>query len=176
MPTLKVKVEGYKEAKTILDDLPNNMQKSILIAALRSSAKPMLTSARNKVPVKSGKLKRQLRIVRHKDRSQSKTEVAVAVKPVFDKSKKSGAINQYYGKFVHEGTAERRMSGKSKMLVFENQQREKVFLKSVKGIKATPFLEMAYSETGERVVTVFGDELGTAVERYVQRNFKPIIK
>lgn len=171
---LKVKVEGYKQAKEILDSLPNNMQKSILIAALRTSVKPMLTSARNKVPVKSGKLKKQLRIVRHKDRSQSKTEVAVAVKPVFDKSKKSGAVNQYYGKFVHEGTAERRVSRKGKMLVFENEQGEKVFLKSVKGIKATPFLEMAYSETGERTITIFGDELAAAVDRYVQRNFKPV--
>ena len=68
---LKVKVEGFREAKEILDGLPNNMQKRILIAALRSSAKPMLTSARNKVPVKSGKLKKQLRIIRYKDRNQS---------------------------------------------------------------------------------------------------------
>lgn len=171
---LKIKVEGYKQAKDILDSLPNNMQKSILIAALRQSVKPMLTSARNKVPVKSGKLKKQLRIIRHKDRNASKTEVAVAVKPVFDKSKKSGAVNQYYGKFIHEGTAERRVSRKGKMLVFENEQGEKVFLKSVKGIKTTPFLEMAYSETGERTITIFGDELAAAVERYVQRNFKPV--
>jgi len=171
---LKIKVEGYKQAKDILDGLPNNMQKSILIAALWQSVKPMLTSARNKVPVRSGKLKKQLRIVRHKDRNASKTEVAVAVKPVFDKSKKSGKVNQYYGKFIHEGTAERRVSRKDKMLVFENEQGEKVFLKSVKGIRATPFLEMAYSETGERTITIFGDKLAAAVERYVQRNFKPV--
>ena len=171
---LKIKVEGYKEAKEILDGLPNNMQKSILVAALRRSVKPMLTSARNKVPVKSGKLKKQLRIVRYKDRNASKTEVAVAVKPVFDKSKKSGAVNQYYGKFIHEGTADPRVSKKGKMLVFENQQGEKVFVKSVKGIQATPYLEMAYSETGERTVTVFGDELAEAVGRYVQKNFKPV--
>lgn len=173
---LRVKVEGYKEAKEILDGLPNNMQKSILLAALRQSTKPMLTSARNKVPIKSGKLKKQLRIVRYKDRNQSKTEVAVAVKPVFSSSKKSGAVNQFYGKFVHEGTAERRVSRKGKMLVFENQQGEKIFVKSVKGIKATPFLEMAYSETGERVITIFGDELAAAVGRYVQRNFKLVNK
>jgi hypothetical protein len=136
----------------------------------------MLTSARNKTPVKSGTLKRMLRIVRYKERGASKTEVAVAVKPVFDKSKKSGAINQYYGKFIHEGTADPRVSRKGKMLVFENAEGEKVFIRSVKGIKATPYLEMAYSETGERTVTIFGDELGAAVGRYVQRNFKPIQK
>ncbi len=171
---LTLKVKGYKEAKEILDGLPNNMQKSILLSALRQSAKPMLTSARNKVPVSSGKLKKQLRIVRHKERGASKTEVAVAVKPVFDKSKKSGAINQYYGKFIHEGTADPRVSRKGKMLVFENAEGEKVFVRSVKGIAKTPFLEMAYSETGERTVTIFGDELATAVGRYVQRNFKPV--
>jgi hypothetical protein len=170
---LTIKVVGYKEAKAILDDLPNRMQKSILLSALRQSTKPMLTSARNKVPVKSGTLKKQLRIVRYKDRGESKTEVAVAVKPVFDKSKK-GKVNQYYGKFIHEGTADPRVSRKGKMLVFENAQGEKVFVRSVKGIKATPYLEMAYSETGERTVTVFGDELGAAVERYVARNFKPV--
>jgi hypothetical protein len=171
---LTIKVKGYKEAKAILDDLPNRMQKSILLSALRQSTKPMLTSARNKVPVKSGTLKKQLRIVRYKERGASKTEVAVAVKPVFDKSKKSGAVNQYYGKFIHEGTADPRVSRKGKMLVFENEQGEKVFVRSVKGIKATPYLEMAYSEIGERTVTVFGDELGAAVERYVARNFKPV--
>ena len=171
---LKIRVTGYREAKEILDGLPNNMQKSILLSALRQSAKPMLTSARNKVPVRSGKLKKQLRIVRHKERGASKTEVAVAVKPVFDKSKKSGAINQYYGKFIHEGTADPRVSRKGKMLVFENAEGEKVFVRSVKGIVKTPFLEMAYSETGERTVTICGDELATAVGRYVQRNFKPV--
>ena len=171
---LTIAVKGYKEAKEILDGLPNNMQKSILLSALRQSAKPMLTLARNKVPVRSGKLKRQLRIVRHKDRGASKTEVAVAVKPVFDKSKKSGAINQYYGKFIHEGTADPRVSRNGKMLVFENAEGKTVFLRSVKGIKATPYLEMAYGETSEQTVATFGDALATAVGKYVQKNFKPV--
>jgi hypothetical protein len=174
MLKITVKVAGYKEAKEILDDLPNRMQKSILLSALRQSAKPMLTSARNKVPVRSGKLKRQLRIVGYKERGASKSEVAVAVKPVFDKSRKSGKINQYYGKFIHEGTTDPRVSRKGKMLVFENEQGEKVFVRSVKGIRVKPYLEMAYSETDERTVTIFGDELAKAVGKYVQRKFKPV--
>lgn len=173
---LKVKVEGYVEAKRIMDELPNNLQKRILIAALRSSAKPMLSSAKNKVPVKSGKLKKQLKVVRYRDRQASRTEVAVAVKPVFERTKKKGAVNEYYGKFIHEGTADPRVSRKGKMLVFENQQGEKIFVKSVKGIKPTPFLEAAYSETGERTVAIFGDELAAAVEKFVAKNFKPVSK
>ena len=171
---LTIKVNGYRQAKEILDGLPNGMQKSILLAALRQSARPMLTSARGKVPVRSGRLNRQLRIVRFQDRSAPKSEVAVAVKPVFDRSKKSGAVNQYYGKFIHEGTKDPRLSRKGKLLVFENKQGEKVFVRSVKGIRATPFLEMAYGETNERTVAIFGDELAAAVGRYIQKHFKPV--
>lgn len=171
---LIIKINGYRQAKEILDGLPNGMQKSILLAAFRQSARPMLTSARGKVPVRSGKLKRQLRIVRFRDRNAPKSEVAVAVKPVFDRSKKSGAENQYYGKFIHEGTKDPRLSRKGKLLVFENKQGEKVFVRSVKGIRATPFLEKAYDETNERTVAIFGDELAAAVGRYIQKHFKPV--
>ena len=171
---LTIKINGYRQAKEILDGLPNGMQKSILLAALRQSVRPMLTSARGKVPVRSGKLKRQLRIVRFRDRNAPKSEVAVAVKPVFDRSKKSGAVNQYYGKFIHEGTKNPRLSRKGKLLVFENKQGEKVFVRSVKGIRATPFLEKAYGETNERTVAIFGDELAAAVGRYIQKHFKPV--
>lgn len=173
---LTIKVEGYTDAKRILDQLPNNMQKKILLAALRNSAKPMLQSARSKVPVRSGKLKKKLRIVRFKDRSASKSEVSVAVKPVFEVTKKKGAINEFYGKFIHEGTKDPRTSKKGKLLVFQNEQGEKIFTRSVKGIKATPFLEQAYAENNERTITLFGDELAAAVEKFIAKNFKPIIK
>lgn len=173
---LKIKVEGYREAKRILDDLPNTMQKRMLLTALRGSAKPMLWSARGKVPVRTGKLKKKLRIVRFRDRSAGKSEVSVAVKPVFERTKKKGAINEYYGKFIHEGTAEPRASKKGKLLVFENERGEKVFTRSVKGIHATPFLEQAYTENSERTVALFGDELAAAVEKFVAKNFRPVNK
>lgn len=173
---LVVKVEGYIEAKRIMDQLPNAMQKRMLLTALRGSAKPMLQTAKSKVPVRGGKLKKQLRIIRFKDRNAPKSEVSVAVKPVFDRTKKKGAINQYYGKFIHEGTKDPRTSKKGKLLVFENQQGDKVFTRSVKGIKATPFLEQAYAESCDRTVAIFGDELAATVEKFVAKNFKPIIK
>lgn len=174
---LKIEVKGYCEAKALLDQLPNNMQKRMLLVALRSSAKPMLQGAKSKVPVRSGRLKRQLRIVRFRDRSAFKSEVSIAVKPVFEKTKKKGAINQYYGKFIHEGTANPRVPRKKgKTLVFENASGEKIFVKSVKGIRPNPYLEQAYTENSERVVASFGDELATAVEKFVNRNFKPVEK
>ncbi len=171
---LKIEVKGYQEAKAILDELPNNMQKSMLRSALRQSAKPMLQSARNKVPVRSGVLKKQLKIVGHRDRGAPRTEVAVAVKPVFSTSKRSGAINQYYGKFIHEGTKAVRTSRKGKVMAFKNEQGELIFTRSTKGIKANPFLEKAYSESGSRTVQIFGDELAKSVTKFINKNFKPV--
>lgn len=173
---LTIKIEGYAEAKRILDELPNNMQKRMLAAALRGSAKPMLRSAKGKVPVRSGRLKKRLRIMRFKDRSAPKSEVDIAVKPVFERTKKKGAVNEYYGKFIHEGTADPRTSKKGKLLVFDDAQGRKVFVRSVKGIRPTPYLEQAYSENSERTVALFGDELAAAVEKFVAKNFKPILK
>ena len=43
---LKIKVEGYQEAKDILDELPNRMQKQMLRSALKKSSKPFVTQAR----------------------------------------------------------------------------------------------------------------------------------
>lgn len=173
---LTIKIEGYAEAKRILDELPNNMQKRMLAAALRGSAKPMFRSAKGKVPVRSGRLKKQLRIVRFKDRSAPKSEIDIAVKPVFERTKKKGAVNEYYGKFIHEGTKDPRTSKKGKLLVFDDAQGRKVFVRSVKGIRPTPYLEQAYSENSERTVALFGDELAAAVEKFVAKNFKPILK
>ena len=171
---LKVEVKGYQEAKAILDELPNNMQKRMLATALRGSAKPMLQSARNKVPVRSGALKKQLRVVRFRDRNAKRSEVSVAVKPYFSRNKKKGNINQYYGKFIHEGTKDVRTSRKGKVMVFTNSQGEKVFTRSTKGLKPNPFLEKAYRDSSSRTIEIFGDELARSVEKFIGRNFKKI--
>ena len=150
---LTIKVNGYKEAKAILDELPNNMQKKMLLAALRFSAKPALDAAKQNVPVRSGALKKQLKIVRFRDRTAPKSEVDVAVKSVFSRSKKKKAINEYYGKFIHEGTKDPRTPRKKgRIMVFIGKEGEKVYASSVKGIKPTPYLEKAYSQTSERIV------------------------
>lgn len=172
---LTIKVNGYKEAKAILDELPNNMQKKMLLAALRFSAKPALDAAKQNVPVRSGALKKQLKIVRFRDRTAPKSEVDVAVKSVFSRSKKKKAINEYYGKFIHEGTKDPRTPRKKgRIMVFIGKEGEKVYASSVKGIKPTPYLEKAYSQTSERIVAEFGDNLGKAVEKFVNKNFKKI--
>ena len=68
---LKIQIEGYKEAKAILDELPNNMQKRMLLSALKLSARPAVNAARKRVPVRSGALHKQIRVIRYRDWSAS---------------------------------------------------------------------------------------------------------
>ncbi|MFI3285799.1 MAG: HK97-gp10 family putative phage morphogenesis protein [Rikenellaceae bacterium] len=171
---LKIEVKGYREAKAILDELPNNMQKRMLLAALKSSSKPMVTSAQAKVPVRSGTLRKMIKALSYRDSTASRSEVSVAVKPHFSTNKRTGTSNQYYFKFLHEGTKDPRTSRKGKVMVFTNSQGEKVFTRSTKRLKANPFLERAYSENISRTIEMFGDELAAAVEKFVNKNFKAV--
>ena len=70
---LTLKVNGYQEAKEILDELPNNMQKRMLRSALKKSSKLFVKGAQSRVPVKSGTLKKQLKVVSYRDKSAPKT-------------------------------------------------------------------------------------------------------
>ena len=149
---LKIKVEGYQEAKDILDELPNKMQKQMLRSALKKSSKPFVKGAQSRVPVKSGQLKKQLKVVSYRDRQVPKTEVDVAVKHVFSRSKKKKAVNEYYGKFVHEGTRDPRWpKKKGGVLVFTLPNGDKVFARHVRGLKPRPYIEEAYKESYQTV-------------------------
>lgn len=174
---LKIKVEGYQEAKEILDEMPNRMQKQMLRSALKKSSKPFVKGAQSRVPVKSGQLKKQLKVVSYRDRQAPKTEVDVAVKHVFSRSKKKKAVNEYYGKFVHEGTRDPRYpKKKGGVLVFTLPNGDKVFARHVKGLKPRPYIEESYQENYQTVVDGFGDSLAESVEKFVSKNFKPVKK
>lgn len=172
---LTVKVEGYAAAVDIIGQLPKQLQKRILKTVLRKSTKPMLDAAKRNVPVKSGELRSKLKTVAFK-RVDSPTEVAVAVKHHFAKNKIKGTINEFYGKFVHEGTADvRTPRKKGRVMAFKGKDGKMIFVKSVKGIKGTPYLEKAYDEQSAMVEQKFGDNLADAVEKFAAKNLKKLM-
>lgn len=62
------------------------------------------------------------------------------------------------------------------MLVFTLPNGDKVFARKVKGLKARPYIEESYKENYQKVVEGFGDELASSVEKFVNKNFKPVEK
>lgn len=69
------KVEGYQEFVKAVKTLDDKMKKREIVKIWRRVAKPTLTAAKQKVPVKSGRLKRSLGLVTGK----SKTYINVLV-------------------------------------------------------------------------------------------------
>lgn len=170
---LNLKVLGYKEAVEILGQLNEKMQKQMLRTALRRASKPILQASKDRVPVKSGKLRSKLRIVAMRQMKSRKSETAVAVKPYFGTNKKQGTINEFYGRFVHFGTDERK-SKKGKMLRFEAADGTIVYTRKTKAIPGRPFLEEGFTVGHGQTVDNFGGELATSIEEFVNKNFKPI--
>ena len=92
---------------------------------------------------------------------------------MFSKNKNKGTINEYYGKFIHEGTKNPRTPRKEgRILAFKGKDGQMVFTRAVKGLTAKPYLEEAYTENHERLVKAFGVELAAAIEKFINKNFK----
>ncbi|MEG2612656.1 MAG: hypothetical protein RR971_04105 [Alistipes sp.] len=170
---IDVKFKGYEDGIKVVAQLPVLMQQKMLRRALRASAKPMLTSARERVPRRTGLLSKMLRIVNLRRNRSRPSEVAVAVKPVWSIGKKSGKINQYYGKFIHDGTRDRKPRV-AKTLKFEGSNGAIIFPRKSRGVKSTPFLLDAYNANAQTVIDNFGQVLAQEVGIFVNKNFKKI--
>lgn len=169
---LDIDFKGYQQAVLILRQLPDSMQQKMLLQTLKTSTRPMLSAAKQHAPHNKGLLKKMLRIVKYR-RIDTPTEVAVAIKHVFGKSK-TGKINEFYGKFVHEGTKERTARKRGGVLVFTNAKGEKVFTRKVVAMQANPYLERAYNDKVDSTIQSFGNELDKNIGRFLSRNFKPV--
>lgn len=166
---ITVKVEGLKEVTKLFDTLPNKLQKSIISPALRVSSKPMLAVAKARVPVDTGRLRDQLKIVRLR-KFIGPHEIAVGIKPVFEKTK-NGEINQYYGRFIHDGTKERKPKNK-KVLAFKNSAGELIFTRSAKAIPANPYLVEAYNAEANNTFNAFEKNLFKSVDKFMKKQTK----
>ena len=172
---LDIKVEGYREAVGIFRQLSEQMQKKLLRQALRKSSRPIVQGAKSRAPKRTGLLRKSIRMISlRKDRVP--TVVPMAVAPVFDVSK-TGKVNAFYGRFVHDGTKTRypramtrkkARGGGSRVLVFTGARGDKV---SARGLSPNPFMLDAFNAASDMTVDVFGRELAASVEGFVNRNF-----
>lgn len=176
---LDIKVEGYKEAVGIFRQLSVQLQKKLLRQALRKSARPIIQGAKMRAPKRTGLLRKSIRAISlRKDRVP--TVVPMAIAPVFNVSK-TGKVNAFYGRFVHNGTKTRypravtrkkaSVSKGSSVMVFKSARGDKVFTRSARGLSPNPFMLNAFNTASDATVDVFGQELALSVESFVNKNF-----
>lgn len=59
---LDVKIKGFAELQKALDELPGKLERNIMRGALRAGAKVFEAGAKRRVPVRSGKTKKAIRV------------------------------------------------------------------------------------------------------------------
>ena len=167
--TQDIKIEGYSEAIRIFDQLTDQMQRTLVRQALRKSAQPMVATARARAPKRTGQLSRSIGVVSlRKDRVP--TVIPMAVGPVFEVTK-NGKANFFYGRFVHDGTKDRRPRNKKlRALKFPGREGGVVYTPMVRGMKPNPFMRDAFNQAADASVNDFGTEITALIERFVNRN------
>lgn len=174
-----IRIEGVPEAVAAIKDLEHQLQKRLVRQALQKSAAPLIASARARAPQRTGRLRRSIGVVPlRKDRVR--TVIPVAVGPVFEVTK-NGAVNLFYGRFVHNGTKERMPyavsrnkskadSGRfARFLKFTGKEGTTVYTRTARGMKPNPFLSDAFSMSADVTVDEFRTSLVEVVEKLVNR-------
>ena len=137
-----VHVTGLKELQSFLDTLPVKLEKNIMRSAMRQGAKVMQRQAVANVPVKSGDLKKSIKIG---------TRVRGGRVTAMVKTK------LFYAKFVEFGTSAHNISAKQNgWLSFMN-----IFAKEVAhpGSRPRPFLRPAMDATAGAAVVAVGEQI-----------------
>lgn len=86
-------IEGYKEAKKLLDQLDKVTKKKVVLSVLRKASRPIIRDAKNRVASKS---KRIAKSIRFRQIKQAKN-IAGSIKP--------GGKDAFFAHFVEFGTS-----------------------------------------------------------------------
>jgi hypothetical protein len=133
------KVQGVDDARRAFRELARNLAAPMNEASKRS-LDPTLAAAKENVPVRTGRLKRALAIVRAKDSPKTKPRYFVGP----DRKRKV-----FYGHLVEWGRPDN-ADGKG-------------------GVKGTRFLTRAFDSTKTRIPQIWGATIGPAIEKHAAR-------
>lgn len=148
-------VSGIREVALALEGLPAKLQRKALASALRAAGRIVRDVARSKVPVKSGALKRSIRvsIVRRGDK--------LIARVIAGRNKKKG--DPFYAWMVEGGTQahEIRPKGKKSLFLaglFKEQVRHP-------GAKKKPYLGPALEAGAQAALDAMRDTLAAEIEK-----------
>lgn len=138
----EVHVRGLSDLQKMLDTLPGKIERNIMRSALRAGAKVIQSRAIRNVPVRSGELRRSLKISTRARRGQVTASVGTKL---------------FYARFVEFGTRAHVIAAKAKgWLSFGG-----VFAKSVDhpGNRPRPFLRPAMDASASAVLVAVGEQV-----------------
>lgn len=137
----EVHVKGLADLQKFLDTLTPRLEKNVMRSALRAGAKVIQAQAIANVPVKSGELRKSIKITTRARGGRITASVRTKL---------------FYGRFVEFGTAAHNIAAKRGWLSFGG-----IFARSVQhpGAKPHPFLRPALDAMASAAVVAVGEQV-----------------
>ena len=155
-------VQGFKELNKALDDLPRNLQRRAVNKGVRAGAALVRDRAKLNVPVRSGALRRNIKIKarRRRDRGIVQYDVGVEFgKRNLSAARKKRGEDPYYWYFQEFGY---RAVGRAKAKGRKGRERRKNNARKIPGKR---FMRNAFGSTRNAVVNKIRDELANEINR-----------
>lgn len=165
-------VQGLTELRDMLRrKLPEAVQGKALQGALREAAKPIVTEARQRAPVKTGRLRKA--IYSFRDRASRRTREARLIS--VRSGKKFKARDAYYWKWIEFGHGvirlkHRRKGGKGQVSKSLGTPAKGFFGKEVQAVPARPFMRPAFESRKYQALEAFRVTLAAQIDKVAARN------
>jgi HK97 gp10 family phage protein len=174
--TETVRVEGLDELREILlKTLPENLRGKALQATLAKAAAPIVKTARNLAPVKTGRLRRAIYSFRDRDSKRDYEARLISVRR--GKKQQKTDRDAYYWKWVEFGRGE--ITAKNGKLlkigtgtytdINTRTERNAIFVKKVRAVPAQPFMRPAFESNKMRSLGIIQTELRGQIEKVARR-------
>jgi len=140
-------VKGLAELHNVLQGLPEELEKKVLRNALAAGAREFKKAAQANVPVKSGALRKSIRVKTSARKGRYRLKALVI----------AGNAEAYYAHMVEFGTAAHMIKpAKGKALAFLGLARDAV---EHPGAQAKPFMRPAFDSGSEAAIKAFADSV-----------------
>jgi HK97 gp10 family phage protein len=172
----EIRVEGLEELRQFLNKtLPENLRGKALQATLAKAARPIVNTAKQLAPAKSGRLRRAIYSFRDRDSKRDYEARLISVRT----GKRYQRTNRdaYYWKWVEFGRGEIVAKG-AKLLkvptgtytdIRTRQQRDFILVKKVRAIPARPFLRPAFQANKMRALDIIKGDIRNQIEKVAKR-------
>lgn len=152
---VEVSIKGFENLAQVLKSFPQTVARRILSRAVYAGATVVRDDARARAPVKTGKLRKSIKIKSAKSRRGT-------IEKVF-----RVYVAAYYGHMVERGTKAHRITRvNAKALKIGRNYRVEVDHPGI--VSPKPFLRPALDENTRSIVDAMRDKLRAGIEQYVR--------